>query len=431
MGEVEKKLELPNGLRAAFTRIMDPNYRVIEENYTELAMKLARTSQQLNHLTNDAGLYSNPWENLSSGAYNPESIGLPEYKKMFDYDAQVIAGFDLLLMGVLMKEWRIRHSDPEVVNTLTRSLKRMRYPSFREAMKAMCHAILYGFSVTEVVYENYEQYWMPRQVNGLKTFDPETIKFYPDEYGNLEKLEQDFSGSKIELPVDRMLIWSHEKLYGNWYGKAILRGVYKHWYIKDAMMKFSNIAHERFGSPVLKGTVSNKSEEDDMLTKLGHTYSRSQVVVTKRGKDDPTDIDILESKRTEAPFDKYIRYQDEMILRRMLISNRVFEGGGGTYGPKVPMDLVLMKFQDVRLELIDVVNTMLQMISDLNWADLKDYPVIEFKPLSSLDKSQIQKAIYDAIDKDIISKDEPWIRGELEFPEAEAGEEQEPKEELV
>jgi len=414
---VENKFKLPDFIEKSLARLSDRRFRTLESEYNATAMLLQREQAKTKQLTEDIGTYNDQWGGLISGDYNPESIGMPEYKKMYDYDAQVIAGFDLIQMGVLMKPWRIRHSDPEVRNTLTLALQRLRYPSFREGMKAMLQAVLYGFSVTELVYADFKGFWMPRQVNGLKTLDPETITFFSDDFGNIRKITQLWRGNPVELPVYRSVIWSHEKFYGNWYGRSILRGVYKHWYIKDAMMKFANIANERFGSPIMKGIVQNKAEEQKMMDALGKTYARSQIVLTKKGPDDQTDVEILESKRSEAPFDKYIRYQDEMILRRMLISNRVFEGGGGTYGPKVPMDLVLMRFEDFRLELIDVVNTMLQMIADLNWASLEEYPVIEFAPLSSMDKAQLQKAIYDAIDKEILDKDEPWIRNELGFRE--------------
>jgi len=217
--------------------------------------------------------------------------------------------------------------------------------------------------------------------------------------------------------MDRTIIWSHEQLYGNWYGSALLKGCYKNWYIKDAMLKFANIAYERFGSPILMGIVKNATDMTQMSENIDHLYARSQAVIVKRDEKDPTDVTVLESRRKEMPFDRYIRYHDEMILRRMLIGQRLFEGGGGTYGPKVPLDIIFMRFEDFRMELVDALNDMLRIIVDLNWEVDGDYPRLEFAPLTTLDQQQLRTSIYEAIDRGIVEKDEPWVRDELGFRE--------------
>jgi len=399
------------------------------EHTTRLTLQLQRAQAQNRQLLNeDIGQYRNRWANLASGDYNPDTISLEEYKKMATYDSQVIAGWDLIKMGVLMKPWRIRHGDEEIVKKITNALNSLRYPSFRDAMKQMLEAVLYGFSVTEVVFEDYRGNWYPRHTNGLKTFDPETIRFYSDAYGNLLNIQQYgyisdkqvlpsyYSlGTGVALPLDRTLIWSHEKQWGNWYGNALLKGCYKNWYIKDAMLKFANIAYERFGSPILKGVAQNVNDMQTISAAIEHLYARSQAVIVKRDEKDPTDIEVLESRRKEMPFDRYIRYHDEMILRRMLIGQRIFEGGGGVYGPKVPLDIIFMRFEDFRLELIDTINDLLRIIVDLNWP-VEEYPRLEFAPLTTLDQQQLRQSIYEAIDRGVIVKDEPWVRDELGFP---------------
>lgn len=406
--------------------------QVLEEELydrsNQMALRLRRVESQNRQLLNeDVGQYKNRWVNLASGDYNPDTITFDEYKKMSRYDSQVIAGFDLIQMGVLMKPWRIRHSDAEIVKELTNALNALRYPSFREAMKQMMSAISFGFSVTEIVFEEYGGHWFPRHDNGLKTFDPDTIRFYSDEHGNLKNIQQrtfvagsgrpSIWGTGIELPLERSLIWSHEKYFGNWYGTPLLQGCYKNWFIKDAMLKFANIAYERFGSPILMGIAKNVKDMGTISEAIQKLYARSQAVIVKRDEKDPTAIEVLESRRKEMPFDRYIRYHDEMILRRMLIGQRIFEGGGGVYGPKVPLDIIFMRFEDFRLELVDVINDLLRIIVDLNFDVKSDYPKLEFAPLTTMDQQQLRQSIYDAIDRGVIEQDEPWVRDELGFPE--------------
>ena len=382
-------------------------------------LRLQRANQQLNSLMKDVGVQQTQWVNLSSGDYNPEEISMTEYKKMLNYDANVIAGFDLIKMGILMKPWKVVHPDVKIREAITGALKQMYQPTFREACKEMMKAIPLGYSVTEIVFDEYrDEYLMPRRTNGLKTFDPESITFFSDAASNLLKIQQ-ISASKgyIDLPLDRTLVWSHEREYGNWYGVAMLRGLYTNWFIKQAMLKFANIAYERFGSPILLGIAKNEKELNSILEAMTHLFARSQAAIVRHEKDDPTAIDVIESKKAEMPFDRYIEYNDHMILRRMLIGQRIFEGGGGVYGPKVPMDLVLMRFEDFRLELLDVLNRFMQIIADLNWSDLNEYPTIEFEPLTTADRDFLKTTIWEAIEKGVVPANASWIRNQLGLPE--------------
>jgi len=171
---------------------------------------------------------------------------------------------------------------------------------------------------------------------------------------------------------------------------------------------------------MLMGFARNIAEKDQMLEQLEHLFARSKAVLVKHDENDPTDVKVIESKRSEMPFDRYIQYQDEMILRRMLIGQRIFEGGGGTYGPKIPFDIILMRFQDFRLELETVMNELLILITDLNWP-VDIYPRFEFEPLTTMDEAQLRQAIWDALDHEILDKDDEedirYIRDQLRLPQ--------------
>lgn len=421
MGEVEPS-RTPSLRRIVSNWLMPPKdrefYRQIDQEVAGLVLKLQRATQQINVLTEDIGLYkSHAWTRLATGDYNPEEISFEEYKKMLNYDAQVIAGFDIIQMGVLMKPWKIVHEDPEIVEALTAALRRMRYPTIREAMKEMMKAIPYGFTATELVFDDYQKFWMPRRANGLKTFDPEYVRFYSDPYGNLEKIEEWIGGERIQLPLDRTLVWTHDREWGNWYGKSLLRGCYKNWFIKDAMLKFANIAYERFGSPILLGTAVTGGDMNTIGAAIEHLFARSQAVIRKTGPDDPTGIEVLESKRATMPFEQYIKYHDGMILRRMLIGEPIFSGGGSTYSSKVPLDLLMMRFADFRLELTNIMDIMLQIITDLNWS-IEVYPKFTFEPLTTLDQEAVIQKIFSAIDKRVVYIDEAWVREDLMLPPA-------------
>jgi len=409
-----KRSILQNARRRA-ADLLIPGLGEMVDNYETISLRLQRMTQQRDKLSEDVGAYKGlQWAGLAIGDYNPDLVDYTEYTKMMD-DAQVRAGSDLIEMGVLMKPWKIRHPDQEVSDTLTLNFERLVYPGIRNAMKEMLSALTYGFSVTEIVFEEYKGKWLIRKSNGLKTLDPQYIKFFSDPFGNLLKIEERIGGNRIELPLERELVWSHGRHFGNWYGDSILKACYKNWFIKDAMLKFANIAYERFGSPLLLGIAPTPGDMTNVLETMEHLYARSQAVMLKRNVKDTTAIEVIESKRRQMPFDSYIRYQDEMILRRMLIGQKLFEGGGGTYGPKVPFDIILMRFEDFRLELTGTMNQMLAFVGELNW-ELEVPPKLVFAPLTTMDMAAIRSTIMESIDKDIIDSTEPWIRDELGFP---------------
>jgi len=92
----------------------------------ETIQRLQRVTQQRDVLRDEVGRYkSTTWDGLLVGDYNPEEIGFDEYKKMLNYDSQVIAGWDLITMGILMKGWRIKHPNPKIAASLTTALNRL------------------------------------------------------------------------------------------------------------------------------------------------------------------------------------------------------------------------------------------------------------------------------------------------------------------
>jgi len=351
----------------------------------------------------ETGLYrSETWANLVIGDYNPDKISLETYKKMVDFDSQVRKGLDILEMGVLYVPWEIKHSNQEIKDFVTWSLKRMRHPTFEEALREIMSAIPYGFSVTESVWEYVEgkKKWSVRKDLGLKTFDPENITFFSDPMSHLKKVELKADAETIPLPMDRLIVYSYNKKFGNWYGESILRACYKNWFIKDNMLKFANIAFERFGAPIMLGISKDITSKAEVLGVLEHLFARSVGVVVKKGEEDPTDIKVLESRRASMPFMDYINYHDRMILERMLIGETLLKGGGGVYGPKMPYEILNHRLQEIRRGVSGALSDLLDMLVNLNFdtdepAELVFGPIPEIKIQEEVEKAMSERIGYD------------------------------------
>jgi len=352
-------------------------------------------------LQQEKGIFkSEQWANLVIGDYNPDKIDIPTYKRMFDFDAQVRAGVDILEMGVIGVPWKIQHDSQEIEDFITWSFDRMRRPSFYNALQNIMTALPFGFSVTESVWEysvERKKYTL-RKERGLKTFDPETIKFYTEQKGKLLRVSETIGGTTVDLPIDRSLIWSYNSKFGNWYGESLLKACYKNWFIKDNMLKFANIAFERFGAPILLGVAKDVKAMDEVEETLKHLYARSVGTIVKRSEDDPTDIKVLESRRASMPFMEYIDYHNKQILLRMLIGEPILRGGGGVYGPRIPFSILQERFKEVRLGVASALDDLLDLIVQLNFDTDKPAKIV-FGPVpEAAVEEKVEKALSTEVD---------------------------------
>lgn len=383
-------------IRKLRTRI--GNFLKNPEMFAQQEAELSQRAQALrikeyNIRTKEAGIFkSDLWANLVVGDYNPDKIGIDVYKKMVEYDAQVRSGLEILEMGVMVP-WEIQHENEDVKEFLTWTLERLRRPTFEESIREIMTAVWAGYSVSETVWEyvrDQKKYSLRREL-GLKTFDPETVKFYSTPKGHLKRITQTVGGQIVELDLRRCLVYSYQKKFGNWYGESILRACYKNWFIKDNMLKFANIAFERFGAPIMLGVARDIKSIDEVEDVLTHLYARSVGVIAKRGEKDPTDIKILESKRATMPFMDYINYHNRLILQRMLIGEPILKGGGGVYGPRITYEILQSRLSEIRRGVSGTLSTLLDLLTELNFdvrkpAKLVFAPVPQEEVLGKLEK---------------------------------------------
>lgn len=375
--------------------LRDPTeFAALAERERKLRVREQRISEA------EKGIFkSDKWANLVLGDYNPDKIGVPTYRKMAEYDAQVRSGLEILGMGVSGVPWEIDHEDDDVKEFITWNLERLRRPTFDSALKDIMTAHWAGYSVTETVWEFMpdEKKWGLRRELGLKTLDPETIKFFTHQTGRLLKVEQTVGSSPVNLDMKRLLISSFDKKFGNWYGESLLRACYKNWFIKDNMLKFANIAFERFGAPIMLGVAKDIKSSENVEDVLSHLYARSVGVLTVQDKEDPTDIRVIESKRATMPFMEYIDYHNRMILQRMLIGEPLLKGGGGVYGPRIPYAILERRLKGVQIEIADVLAYLLDMLVDLNF-DTKKPAKLKFGPIP---KEEVLGRVEEAMEKSV------------------------------
>lgn len=139
----------------------------------------------------------------------------------------------------------------------------------------------YGHAVFEQTYRQDDdgRYWIRK----LAPRPQWTIqKFNVAADGGLESITQmaPASTGKVmygvapaEIKINRLVVYTREKRPGKWMGKSLIRSAYKHWVLKNQLMRVQAAAAQRngMGVPVGKAGTSDQGEVD-LMKELASAY---------------------------------------------------------------------------------------------------------------------------------------------------------------
>ena len=377
---------------------------------------------------------SNLYTKFNILPYNPDTLvsrkGLQIYDKM-RLDDMVKASLTLKKFATLAPNYKILPADGsdkavEIANFVAYTIDNME-GSMNDALFQILTALDYGFSVTEI---NYEQYDMGEHsgkigIKNLKTKQPRYYSFAVDKYSNLldKGLAYNINGEQKRLPTNKFLIFSYQKEFGNHYGTADLRPAYRGYWSKDTIIKFWNIYLERFANPTVVGKY--RSNDPNSKTNLRNILDGLTAKTSITHRMDEFDINFLEPSRSATQdFKEAINYYDKTIARSILIPDRlVAEGETGAYSQaKVHFDVFLFVLAKLRQDLEEVVmnEQLIKRLVQINFGNVTEMPKFKFNPMTDDQKFALNEMFITAVEKGVISptlEDENYIRENLHFPE--------------
>lgn len=376
----------------------------------------------------EVGLQTVNWEQLGGTSYNPDEVSIQTYKSMMK-DSTVRAGYNLVKFSVLSRNWKIIYPEKEkkaleIVDYLKYSFENMD-GRLSGALSNVLTSLLYGFSVSEIVFDIFKQgkYKSKIGVKKVKTLDPETIKFITDKKGTLKKVKQtstEIGLKDINLPIDRLIIHTNEKEFGNYYGVSRLRAVYEHWFIKKVITRFWNVSLERFGTPIVIGSVPSKHDLNTMKGILSNLQSKSSLA--KLGD---WEIEALETgigRSSGGDFKGCIEHHDTQILRGMLIPNSLLGGGsGGSFAKsKVEFDLFLLMIRSLEQDICGIIeNYLIKPLVYYNYGEMQSFPQFVFEPMTKEEFLELAKVFALLVRNGVIGADETWMRDMMRVPKRE------------
>lgn len=370
--------------------------------------------------------------------YNPDDLigkrGYAIYARMM-VDEQVKAVVQFKRDAVLAPGWVLEFAEQSKLSPEERERRcdvirevfdRMR-GSFHDALCAIASGRVFGFSLTEKVYERVKI--GGQNVQGLNCLLPrpvDTFLFYPDEYGTLVKCEQRINGRTIEVDLDKFIHYVHNPQEDRFYGESDLRAAYRAWYSKDASLKLYLNYLERFAG----GFASFEQTELSSLQPGTQDYAALQSVLANMrsamGVILPKGVTLeMSNPASTSEFREAMTTFDLQIAKALLVPNLLgvsHTGQTGAYSQsQTQLDAFFWTLAADSKRLESCINE--QLIADVagrNWAD-GEFPRFCFKPPS-------QEAVKWIVDKwtalvtakavKASDEDEAHVRDLLEFPPA-------------
>lgn len=378
--------------------------------YAQQQQELADVAREL---FGEVGIYKDDtYDKYNVEDFNPSDFDLSVWDKMLT-DGQVKAGLDMIKLSSTARGFTVTGDDNETkkyADFINENFELIN-GNIEDALGEMLTALEYGYSATEKVFDYRDGKIVLKK---LKVLDPHTVRAKTDQFGDLMYVIQRIGTKEIKIPASKIIWYAYDKKFGQPYGNSILRPVYKHWFIKDKMYRFANIAYERYGTPLLVGKVDDANDVSKMSRLLTKINGLTGLAIS--GADD-----IKAIQGSNADFVGYIEHHDRKIMEAMLVPPMMLSVGRGQNGSYAltdnQFDIFLIRLQALQRDLKALIEEeIIRPLIDLNFPNVKKYPSFNFKPLAKEDTEKLARVFQMLIQAQVVAPSEDWIREELGFP---------------
>ena len=210
------------------------------------------------------------------------------------------------------------------------------------------------------------------------------------EDGGLDSIEQTGYGKKtnIVIPIDHLVAYAFEDEGAQWTGESLLRSAYKHWTLRDELLRIELNALDRngHGVPVYTGSEFADDPNDDLRRGQeiaeGLRGGRHSGAAIPRG----ASLALMGVSGQIRDPRAAITYHDSMIAKSVLAHFLNLEGKGGSYAlAETQSDLFIQSLQTTALWIADVATQ--HIVEDLVKVAFPEYsglmPRISFDPIAS------------------------------------------------
>lgn len=228
-------------------------------------------------------------------------------------------------------------------------------------------------------------------------------------------------GGRRFIPVERLVAYVNEREGADWAGTSLLRGAYKHWLLKDQLLRIEAISVRRNGVGVPVYTAPDEAGADDIEKgrKMANDYRAGDS--SGAGLPFGAKLDLKGVTGNLVPARPVIEYHDAQIARTALAHFLNLDGKGGSYAlAATQADLFITSLNAVAQMIADT--TTQHVINDLvDWQFGPEVlaPTLTFDTIGSTDMA-VAQAVRTLVDSGVITIDddlETWLRRALGIPD--------------
>lgn len=300
-------------------------------------------------------------------------------------DPHVSAVLQTRILSVIGKRWDVvppgdNPSDEAriIADFVKKALSEI---NFMQSCREILSGILYGFSVSEIIWQ------IIRDRSGVRSVRivPETIRgkhpnrfiFTPDRQLRLLTPESMVEGHRV--PERKFIVFSFGAS-DNPYGKGLGQKLWWPVWFKKNCIKFWLVFLEKYGMPTVVGKYpagTPKDQQEAMMDAIEAIQTETGIKIPETMA-----IELLEAKRSGAvTYDALCDYMDRQISKTVLGQTLTTDvGRHGSYAASQTHESVRYDILKADADLLcECLNgSLIRWIVDFNFPDVVEYPVIRF-----------------------------------------------------
>lgn len=209
----------------------------------------------------------------------------------------------------------------------------------------------------------------------------------------------------VFIPVDRLVMYVNEREGANWTGRSLLRSAYKHWLIKDALIRLGAQIVERngMGIPFVNYTEPSQRAKAIALAKALRAGAEAGGALPPGMS--VSIVGVSGSTADELP---RIKYHDESIGRSLLAMflNLGHDNGARALGATF-VDYFLLAVNSVLRNIEETITEhVIRDLVELNYGPDEAYPVLKLDDLTA-EATPTAEALKALADAGLITPDDP------------------------
>ena len=279
-----------------------------------------------------------PFISVSRTEYNAELRGLrglQTYDRMRRSDGTTRGTLRLIKTPVLAARWFVEPASDSVRDkNVAKFVEDVLFGGMSISFEQVLNEALL---MCDFGYYMFEKVWIEKEINGRKSLvwqklaprhpmdvqkwdydkqgGPKSVKMNPPEDEN-----NTANMDPVDIPIEKLLVFTFDREAGNIEGISVLRSAYKHWYYKEQLYKIDAIQKERhgIGIPVIKLPPGFTQADKMAAENLGRnirTNERAHIVL-------PPQWELIFAKVEGNPVDalKSIEHHNDSIRENVLAS---------------------------------------------------------------------------------------------------------------